>query len=705
MSTLTSQQVRAIESDGSAFLVGSAGTGKTTVLMERMKRLLASGESAYTILILVADPQQREQFVDSVQRAGIGAYSDLNVRHFSQLAREMVILFWPLVARDGGFASGFQPPTFLGYDLAQLLMWRIVEPMIEGGAFTDLRRRPQQIVSQLLDTLNRAALNRLDVMEATEKQISTWSGEPDHVRNLRLAQQAAQAFRQHCLDNNLLDLSLTIDTFVRQVMAHHEFSRYFSERFKHLMVDNLEEQTPAGQAFVERLLNVTESATIVYDEGGGYRRFLAADPIGANRFRFLAKRVFEFGSRFVASAELDHLSTQLGNLLQSQTVGGIQPSEQPLPIQSVIHTRYRREMLVAVARQLRELMDGEQVAAKDIAIVVPYLDSALRYTLTQALKEEGISMNIVRRRASPRDEPRVRAWLTWVALAHPDWGVFPTEYDVAEALELSIDGLDPARAALLAASVYPAGSLQLLSAENLPDLTSQRVGSELIDLYETLRLWLVENGGQHSLDHFLYKLFSDVLATRAFQPEPDVAAAGVLDWLVKTAVYLVDSAEALNLPTPADIGNAFLTSINKGLITSQPPEMGDPPDPNGVLISTIYGYLLRGQPVRHQVWLETAASGWWDIPRQPLSNAFVLAASYDAERMWTMAEEIDIRNQLLTRIVRGLTARCGEAVILATSDLDRRGQRQDGTLWRAFNALGVGLPDIAAADEPLPPLM
>ena len=36
---------------------------------------------------------------------------------------------------------------------------------------------------------------------------------------------------------------------------------------------------------------------------------------------------------------------------------------------------------------------------------------------------------------------------------------------------------------------------------------------------------------------------------------------------------------------------------------------------------------------------------------------------------------------------RGLVARCRDGVILASSDLDRRGQRQDGPLWRALGPL------------------
>ena len=62
----------------------------------------------------------------------------------------MVRLFWPLVARPAGFERPHQPPVFLRYDLAQLLLWRLITPMLEAGAFCGLRFA--EIVSQVLDT-------------------------------------------------------------------------------------------------------------------------------------------------------------------------------------------------------------------------------------------------------------------------------------------------------------------------------------------------------------------------------------------------------------------------------------------------------------------------------------------------------------------------------------------------------------------------
>ena len=158
---LTQLQREVAAAEGTSYLYGPAGTGKTTALQQRLLRLLRAGEPAYTILVLVAEPEHRDAYFDAVRASGLGPYAELNVSAYTRLAQSMVSLFWPLVARDAGFARPYQPPTFLSYDLAQVLMWRVVTPLLGQGAFANLRLRPQQIVSQLLDTLNPVSYTHL----------------------------------------------------------------------------------------------------------------------------------------------------------------------------------------------------------------------------------------------------------------------------------------------------------------------------------------------------------------------------------------------------------------------------------------------------------------------------------------------------------------------------------------------------------------
>ena len=673
-------QQTAVAANGMSFLRGPAGTGKTTALQQRIQQLLAQDEPAYTILTIVAELDQRTHYLNALHEAAVGPYADLKIITFTSLAREMVQLFWPLVARPSGFERPYLPPTFLSYDLAQLLMWRLVNDELSGGTYADIRLRPQQIVSQLLDTLNRAALNRFSIAAAIERQISSWTGEPDHIRHLRQVEQTARQFRHICLTGNLLDMSLIIEVFDRHLLGHQEFGRYFSERFRHLLVDNVEEQTPAGQHFIGEMMASTISTTLSYDVGGGYKRFLSADPAAAWRLAERCQRVIDFPDSFIATAPL----AELGNLIDRYLVGSEEPVEQAgAAVLGTVEGRYRRDMIEGVADRVALLVE-RGTPAGEIALLAPYLDGALHFSLTNALKERNIPYYVYRRRSSPREEPRIRAWLTWLALAHPNWGVRPSEYDVAEALALSIAGLDPARAALLAAELYSPATAQLHPGESLATELQERVGLEMVALVDQLREWLLAAGDQHPVDSFLYRLFNDLLARSPYQPSADVAGAAICEWLVATAGRLRETGRSIGLETEAEVGVALIEGINQGLVTSNPPDLGDPPDPDGVMISTAYGFLLSERVVDVQVWLETAAMGWWDIPRQPLSNVFVLAASWEPGRLWTMEEEMRTRNRLLSQVARGLVSRCRRGILLAHNELDRRGQEQDGHLWRAL---------------------
>ena len=681
---------------------GPAGTGKTTALQQRILHLLEKGVSAYSLLVLVNDPTQRDPFRQLLRHTG-KAHAQIEVAHYSQLAKEMVTLFWPLIVqadRQSNSAEPEQftahhPPTFLGYDLAQLMMWRVAQQFLVQGSFANVRRRPQQIVSQLLDTLNRAALNRLQIEEATQKQLEAWQGDTQQKQNLEAARDIARLFRAQCKQKNLLDLSLTVEMFDRHFVHNEALFPYFIQRYRHILVDNVEEQTPAGQAFIKAWINHSGkarnqavSAAVVVDEEGGYKRFLAANPQGAEEFKRLAVthfgRIISFKHPIASHPQLLTLADRVQAFLQSTAPLEEAPLADDLPIIATIKTRYRRTMIFAVAEKLAELISKKGVAPREIAIIVPYLDGGVRYTLTQAFQQYGLPMNLVQRRATPREEPRVRAWLTWVALAHPHWGHAPTPFDVAEALALSIGRLDPPRATLLTRTLY---NLSLESADNVPADIAERIGAENLARYEELRLWLVENRNKHPLDQFLFRLFDELLVTPRFQPTPDLLAGAVCEWLLQTATRLQEAAEGLGINSADEIGRQFLEGILQGVMTSQPPEMGDPPDPEGITISTIYGYLLRGSSADYQVWLESSATGWWDIPRQPLSNAFVISAQWSEQERWTMYEEIAIRNELLGRIIWGLATRCRRGVILAVSDLDRRGQQQDGALWRALQAV------------------
>jgi type II secretory pathway predicted ATPase ExeA len=76
---LTTTQAAAIEAEGNSFLLGPAGTGKSTALQHRLLRLLESGEPAYTMMILVAEPEHEMSFLEAINSSGQGPYTELQI--------------------------------------------------------------------------------------------------------------------------------------------------------------------------------------------------------------------------------------------------------------------------------------------------------------------------------------------------------------------------------------------------------------------------------------------------------------------------------------------------------------------------------------------------------------------------------------------------------------------------------------------------
>jgi len=678
---LTITQQLAVNAGARSFLFGPAGSGKTTSIRHRFRHLVHSGNNPYNILVLLAEHDHVTPFEERFRQQEVGPYSDLSIYTYSGLARQMIDLFWPLIARPAGFDRPHHPPKFLSYDLAQLLMAKLVAPHLDEGAFATLTIRRQQIISQILDTLNRAAFNGLSLEQALDRQLTTWAGSISSRLPLQDAALVARKFRQYCYEQNLLDLSLVIRVFESQLALHSRFRDYFSERYRHLLVDNLEEQTPSGQAFISSLMESMESVSLAYDRYGGYKRFLSADPEGALELRHQCDEVIEFSNSLVSNIRLEHLA----NLIENKLLFKHLPIEEAgLAVHGSVSVRFRREMIIGVIDHIKQLL-ANNIRASEIALIAPYLDGGLRFNLAIQLGESGMPYRFLRRRALPRDEPRIRAWLTWLALAHSNWDLQLQSYDIAEALTLSIDSLDPVRAHLVTRYLFRPDIPGLIPSSECPESVVERIGDHNLSLVDDIRRWLENNGNDRlQLDSFLHRLFHELLGQPRFNHGLDLNRAAACAWLVRAANQIRRYSASLGLETPAEIGRSLIEGIDQGLVSSQPPEYGSPPDPDGLIIATIYSFLLHGQSVRYQIWLDCAATGWWDIPRQPLSNAFVLNHRWPVDRQWTMDEDIKIRNQLLSRLIRGVTNRCSDGIILANSDLDRRGFGQDGPLWRAL---------------------
>src|SRR4030065_1167138 len=112
------------------FIEGPAGTGKTTIGIERLLYLMSSGVPGSSILVLVPQRTLGTPYLDAMNTPGVVAGGIPTVITISGLAQRMVELFWPTIAEVAGFDKPDMPPTFLNLETAQYYKSYKVRPAI-----------------------------------------------------------------------------------------------------------------------------------------------------------------------------------------------------------------------------------------------------------------------------------------------------------------------------------------------------------------------------------------------------------------------------------------------------------------------------------------------------------------------------------------------------------------------------------------------
>ncbi len=672
----------------SLFLAGPAGAGKSTVLAARLAHLIAQGVPAYSILVLLPDRPARERLRRALREVPLGPYGGLSLHTYYSLAHKMVALFWPLVARQAGFAHPERPPIFLTYELAQYHMAQVIRPLLEQGYFEGLHLHPQRLFSQLLDNLNKAALNGYPLSEVLLRLSSAWRGPQERQVAFRQAQECIERFRQDCLERGLLDLSLTLEV-LHLLLETPPFWGYFSERYRHLLVDNLEENVPAAHAFIAQLLPHCDSALLIHDEGSGYRLLLGADPEGV---AFLRQRCSRRERLAGEPRPADPLAALVARRL-GQEAGPADGADRA--ILGLVEQRYRSDMIRKVAAMLARMVHEEGVPPDELAILAPYLDGVLRFSLTQECARLGVPLRVLRRYRRPIEEPAVRALLTLAALLHPDWDLAIPRYDVAEALGQALGPLDPIRAAMLADAAFDPVVFALCPPDELKERTQGRLEPLL---YERYRLFWERWEAAQALAGLPWEnLLGGLL--RLLLPE-----AGRDPTIATACAELLESARRFRTVWPAlrgeeggRVGQEYVGMLRRGLVTARY-IVAEEERTSAVLLSPVHSYLLAGRPVRRQFWLDIGSGNWWDPPQQPLTNPYVLSARRPPGEPWSDAEDYAVRQEILARVVLGLARRCTEGVVLCRSELGPAGQPQDGPLLRALEPLLWDLADREQAD-------
>ena len=671
------------------WLEGIAGSGKTSAAVRRVLDLLASGVPAESILIFVPQRSLAQPYIRALRGLTSHRGGQVSAHTIGSLSLQLVETFWFLIAGDAGFKHPQDLPNFLSLELVQYFMTRAIEPLVEErDYFSSVRIDRPRLYSQIVDNMNKAALVGFPINEIGTRLKSALASGVEQAHIYDDAQSCAMAFRKYCLEHNLLDFSLQLEVFREHVWRTPQARAYLRGRYRHLIVDGVEEDNPASHEFVGDLLEICQSALIVCDRDAGFRRFLGADPDSARRLRERCEEKATFEDSFVMGAEV----SALGAALAAQ-LGVADTAESAADPRRALITeahRYHPEMVDWVATQVEALVHERGASPNEIVILAPFLSDALRFGLVDGLERRGIPLRTHRPSRALRDEPAARTLLTLARLAHPHWRLPPSDFDVAFALMAAIDGLDLVRAKLLTEMLYR-GERLLPFAEVRSTAMQERITFDLGERYDRLANWLnryIDGGRADAIDIFFRRIFGGLLARAGFGFHDNIDAGNISMNLVDSAREFRWSLDFMSrYDAQIDLGLDYVRMVDRGVIANSYLRDWIADVEEGVLIAPAYTFLLNNRPVDYQFWLNIGSEGWSRRLYQPLTHPYVLSRGWPPGVLWSEDDEGAMNRLTLGRLLLALTRRCRKAVYLGYSELSESGYEPRGLLLETIQSL------------------
>ena len=633
---------------------GPGGAGKTSKLLE-LYHSLAGEHRTDSILVLLWNAGDVRDWRERVELSWAGP---LHVYTYFGWVQREIRRHWPRLRSQLG--GSWLEPEFLTVETGQFAMLKHIAKV--QADFAEIVTSPERLAIQLGSCLVLASLNGIPRSQVGSRLAAAMPEKDPRI--FKAAQSVLEEYAAEMEKAGVLDYGLAVSLY-NGLLQDRQY-REELKQFRHLLVDDIGEQSPAAHDLIETMLEHVSTANLCFATDGGHAGFFGADPQGAwNRFGRLGPIQPVRRKQKLGAAGALYRSLLTGRTPQLLCQG---------PQVELIHEDLRSQLLDTVAGRVVRLVESG-IPPAEIAVIAPMADKVLEHALSVHLKQAGIPLNVLTKNKRLIDEPYVRAMMTLAILAHPHWDLDWGIPDLSQSLQILLK-LDPVRSWLLGRQVRDGKLLALEVWQR------ERIGFRAAEGYDLLRQWLdtYRQGSEQPIDLFFQRVFGEILSR--LPPARDDLV--VCRQLIVSARKFLGTAQRFSA-MGSQPGAAFIGMLSAGTVAAE--SLLEPASRDrAVLLTTPYAYISGHCLSQVQIWIDTTSRRWFQLDAREIINPHVLKASWPKGEIWT-----DEHNETLSlhngaRVARALMRRCSQHLIVAAANIDSQGFEQDGALLEALYA-------------------
>lgn len=259
---LTQNQKNALEHEfGPCLVLAVPGSGKTTVLLNRVKALIEKGHAAKSILSITFSKQQ----ADDMKRRYVEQFGDVGEPHFSTI-------------------HSFCYQILRGYGRMHGTEFHLIESSSEYNK--------SQIISKLYRQINHAPISEENLEELFRIESYLKNALVDfqvykkrngaHVKNFELL---SDAYRRFKAERDIIDFDDMLSLTLQILEENPDILHKLQNRFVFVQVDEGQDTSFVQRAIIQKLVSPRNNLFIVADEDQAIYGFRGADPTHLLRFQ------------------------------------------------------------------------------------------------------------------------------------------------------------------------------------------------------------------------------------------------------------------------------------------------------------------------------------------------------------------------------------------------------------------------------------
>jgi len=275
LAAAASQRQRALaHGDGPLLVVGAPGTGKSELLARRLANLVERGERPESVLAIASRQATAARLRERCEALLQGSFEELWVGSWDAIGERLL--------RENSDEAGLDPffDVLSRAERLAMLLDRLDQLPLRRH---EIRGNPAGLLARLLARIDRLKAERVGHTTLAERARETRpedeAGREAQQRELEFAELYATHDRILAASGSLDrgDVFLALDCLL---VERPDVRRRIVERFRHLMVDELEEASAAQRAVLESLAGDNPNQVFALEAGAAEEWFAQVHPGG-----------------------------------------------------------------------------------------------------------------------------------------------------------------------------------------------------------------------------------------------------------------------------------------------------------------------------------------------------------------------------------------------------------------------------------------